>query len=138
MRAIASYVRQMSADRREAAQLRLILHDEDTSDLPMGELRALPLAGRLSRILPKPDLTVMLVEEAASVPVRSAGVADGRDEIRQTIRLSTASLVAVVVPPGQESDAADSIVRHIAEWMFSSVSGRTPGRPRRLSSKAAG
>jgi hypothetical protein len=138
LRAIASYVREMSADRREAAQLRLVLHDEDTSDLPMGEPRALSLAGRLSRILPKPDLTVMLVEEAASVPVRSAGVAEGRDEIRQTIRLSTASLVAVVVLPGQESDAADSIVRHIAEWMFSSASGRTPGRPRRSSSKAAG
>jgi hypothetical protein len=136
--AIASYVWEMSTDRREAAQLRLVLRDGDTSDFPMDEPRALPLAATLSRILPKPDLTVMLVEEAASVPVRTAGIAEDRDGIRQTIRLSTASLVAVVVPPGQESDAADSIVRHVAEWMFSSASGRTPGRPRRSSSKAAG
>ena len=134
LRAIASYVREMSADWREAAQLRLRLHDEDTSDSPMGEPQASSLAGRLSRILPKQISTVTLVEEAASVPVRSAGVAEGRDEIRQTIRLSTASLVAVVVLPGQESDAADSIVRYIAEWMFSYGSGHPDdpgGHPRR-------
>jgi hypothetical protein len=117
-------------DRRDASRLKLVLHDGCFLDIRIDPLRfGLPNAAGtewLLRVLPRPDLIVLLLHQPEDMRARMRELAV--DEINHQQRcwldLARRGAVDLVLSAHQSPEAtADAILDSIAHWFFGPVHG---------------
>ena len=117
-------------DRRDASRLKLVLHDGCFLDIRIDPLRfGLPNAAGtewLWRVLPRPDLIVLLLHEPEDMRARKRELVV--DEINHQQRcwldLARRGAVDLVLSARQSPEAtADAIIDSIAHWFFGPVHG---------------